>query len=209
MTLASEFPSKAVSAKIKNKFMKLYLGRIVSLAAIIVFSVFAAAAQTAEDGKNEVSVWGGYSSDSTTIIRGTGRTEDARFGIFAVRYARRFNNNNAVNLKYTADFIPAAVLNYKNEDPAFSPPVDERRTSYGFGVAPLGLQINFRPRKNYNRSSAQAAGFFISAGAFRTNRERISHTRRTSARASNTACETTAPLLSATSITTSQTAAAA
>jgi opacity protein-like surface antigen len=108
-----------------------------------------------ETGKNEFTVWGGFSPDSSTVFKGTGRTKDARFGIVAFRYSRRFNNSDAVNLKYTADFVPAAFLNYPDfEIPQVQiavfpppPPIAVRPTRYAFGVAPLGLQANFRPRK--------------------------------------------------------------
>ena len=108
-------------------------------------------AQNEELGKNELTVWGGFSPDSNTFIKALGRTEDARFGIVAFRYSRRFNNNDTVNLKYTADVVPAAFLNYPDiELTSTTPPAVQavRPTRYAFGVAPLGLQMNFRPRKN-------------------------------------------------------------
>lgn len=107
--------------------------------------------QNEELGKNELTVWGGFSPDSNTFIKALGRTEDARFGIVAFRYSRRFNNNDMVNLKYTADVVPAAFLNYPDiELTSTTPPTIQavRPTRYAFGVAPLGLQMNFRPRKN-------------------------------------------------------------
>lgn len=112
----------------------------------------AAAAQTDKDGKNEFSIWGGYSPDSSTVIRGTGRTPDARFGIINFRYARRFNNNDTVNLKYTLDVTPLAVLNYPDFNYAqvggsFVRTSRVRETRRAFGVSPFGLQVNFRPRK--------------------------------------------------------------
>ena len=82
--------------------------------AVFCVSIFAVAvcAQSGETGKNEFSVWGGFSPDSNTFIRATGRTPDTRFGIVALRYSRRFNNSDSINLKYTADLVPAAFLNY-------------------------------------------------------------------------------------------------
>ena len=108
-------------------------------------------AQTNETGKNEFTVWGGFSPDSNTFVPGLGSTPDARFGMFAFRYARRFNNSDSVNLKYTADVIPAAFLNYRDVEVLPTTPPSARAfrpTRYAFGVTPLGLQINFRPRKN-------------------------------------------------------------
>ena len=131
---------------------------------MLVFLALAIAAQNTDEGKNELSVWGGFSPDSSTVIKGTGRTPDARFGLVAVRYARRFNNNSKVNLKYTLDLIPAAVLS--NPDLRFVQTnpntfrIDKiRRTSYAFGIVPVGLQINFRPRKKVQPYIDGSGGF--------------------------------------------------
>lgn len=132
--------------------MKICFSRLIKSAILLALFAIAISAQTEETGKNELSVWGGFSPDSSTVIRGTGRTEDARFGIVGVRYARRFNNSDAINLKYTADVVPAATLNVPEirliPTGAGTFRVEEdSRTAYGFGIAPLGLQMNFRPRK--------------------------------------------------------------
>lgn len=121
---------------------------------VICLALFvSAAAQGDELGKNEFTAWGGFSPDSNTFITAFGRTEDARFGMVAFRYSRRFNNSNSFNLKYTADVVPAAFLNYPDVEIVAGPtglPVAARSirpTRYAFGAAPLGLQINFHPRK--------------------------------------------------------------
>lgn len=138
------------------------------LLAILLLTLLAvpAFAQDEELGKNEFSVWGGYSPDSNTFIPGTGRVENARFGIVAFRYARRFNFSDKVNVKYTADVVPAAFLDYPDVSltgptcptclPILTP---DRPTRYGFGVAPLGGQINFRPRKKYQPFLGASGGF--------------------------------------------------
>ena len=119
-------------------------------AVLLAFLAGAVCAQDEERGKNEFTVWGGYSPDSSTLVKGIGRTEDARFGIVAFRYSRRFNNSDTINLKYTADLVPAAFLNYPDVEVLPGPPPTsrvDRPTRYAFGAAPLGLQMNFRPRK--------------------------------------------------------------
>ncbi|MGI8469117.1 MAG: acyloxyacyl hydrolase [Pyrinomonadaceae bacterium] len=133
--------------------MKIYLGQLFLSCLCCLFLAISVAAQTSDEGKNEFSIWGGFSPKSSTVIRGTGRTPDARFGVVNFRYARRFNNNDTVNLKYTLDVTPVAILNYPDFDYIqISPTVfqkirSKRETRYGFGLSPLGLQINFRPRK--------------------------------------------------------------
>jgi opacity protein-like surface antigen len=117
--------------------------RLFLASAALLMLCAAAFSQSVDNPKNEISVWGGFSPDSSTAIAAFGRTEDARFGIVSFRYSRRFNNNETFNLKYVADVTPVAVLDFRV--PFSSPPA--RRTTYGYGAAPLGIQVNFRPRK--------------------------------------------------------------
>lgn len=135
--------------------MKIFAALVLLLAVLVT----AAFAQNEDLGKNELTVWGGFSPDSTVSL--IGRTPDARFGIVALQYARRFNNSDSVNLKYTADIIPAAFLNYPDFEISGTPPSFRlvRPTRYAFGAAPLGLQINFRPRKNLQPFVAVTGGF--------------------------------------------------
>ena len=125
---------------------------------VLVSSVFS---QSDELGKNELTVWGGFSPDSNTFVPAFGRAEDARFGMIAFRYSRRFNNSDTVNLKYTADLVPAAFLNYQDFEAMPTPPhfiTLVRPTRYAFGAAPLGMQVNFRPRKNLQPFIGAAGG---------------------------------------------------
>ncbi len=127
----------------------------------VLIPMSAVCAQTDETGKNEFAVWGGFSPDSNTFIKAFGRTPDARFGIVAFRYSRRFNNSDSINLKYTADVVPAVFLNYPDFDVTGTNPViiqTVRPTRYAFGVAPLGLQMNFRPRKRVQPFLAASGG---------------------------------------------------
>lgn len=141
--------------------MKSLLYKVSAAIILSAYLSLTAAAQADEAGKNELSVWSGGSPDSTTSL--IGATADARFGILAVRYARRFNNNDAVNLRYTADFVPAAMLSY----PFFQAVqtgntfrIDTvRRRAYAYGIAPLGLQANFRPRKKVQPFVGASGGF--------------------------------------------------
>lgn len=110
-----------------------------------------------EPGKNELTVWGGFAPVVRTFDPVDGRTWDAQYGIAALRYSRRFNNSNWLNIKYTVDAIPVAVLRYPDivrlpilVGPGTPSPVTfirEKETRYAFGASPFGLQFNFRPRK--------------------------------------------------------------
>ncbi len=103
--------------------------------------------------KNEIKFWGGFSPDSTSDLP-TALTKDARFGIAAVRYAKRFNNGRVVNLKYTADVYLLSVLNYPADG-------NSRKSQAGFGFSPFGLQIDFRPRKKVQPFIGSSGGIMI------------------------------------------------
>lgn len=97
--------------------------------------------------KQEFGVWGGYSSDSIRLI---GKLRDASFFVSALRYGRVLTNRDDLVLKYTLDIVPIAGLRYNDiRQVLVSPGVvqETRRRVYSqaFGVAPIGLQINFRP----------------------------------------------------------------
>ncbi len=160
----------------------LTMKKLILAAFCLIVYVSAIYAQPEETGKNEFSVWGGFSPDSNTFIKAFGRTPDARFGIVAFRYARRFNTGDAVNIKYTADVVPAAFLNYPDVEVLSTiPPLARltRPTRYGFGVAPLGLQANFRPRCLQPRLFSESCfprWQSIASSQDRISRFRLSHT---------------------------------
>src|SRR3954451_11044730 len=79
------------------------------------------AAQSGDD-KNEVSIWGGYSPDSTTIVRFAGRVPSARFGMVALRYARKIHDGDSVKIRWTIDGIPAAFPSYPDVQLVGTPP---------------------------------------------------------------------------------------
>lgn len=120
-------------------------------ALLFIFSALMVNAQTDEPGKNELMVWGGYAPKVRTFDL-DGRTWDAQYGMAALRYSRRFNNSDWLNIKYTVDAIPAAFLRYPDRVITATGPgtvrVDRvKETRYAFGGSPFGLQFNFRPKK--------------------------------------------------------------
>jgi hypothetical protein len=125
--------------------------RLIVLALMLSASVIAVRTQTEEPGKNELTVWGGFAPAVRTFDV-DGRTWDGQFGMAALRYSRRFNNSDWLNIKYTVDAIPVAVLRYPDTVVTPTGPntvrVDRvKETRYAFGASPFGLQFNFRPRK--------------------------------------------------------------
>ncbi|MEO8042057.1 MAG: acyloxyacyl hydrolase [Acidobacteriota bacterium] len=132
--------------------------KIIAVAALwVMLFAFAASAQDEEPGKNELMVWGGYAPAVRTFAIG-GRTWDASLGIGALRYSRRFNNSDWLNLKYTLD-ASVVVLNYPDKVVTGTTVTPTRETKYAVGVAPIGLQGNFRPRKKLQPFIGLALGF--------------------------------------------------
>ena len=131
--------------------------KILVSAVWLMLLAFSISAQDEEPGKNELMVWGGYAPAVRTFAIG-GRTWDAQLGIGALRYSHRFNNSDWVNLKYTLD-ASVLVMNYPDKIVSGTMITPTRETRVGIGLAPIGLQGNFRPRKKLQPFIGLALGF--------------------------------------------------
>jgi opacity protein-like surface antigen len=131
--------------------------KLVAAAACVMFAVVSVSAQDPDPGKNELMVWGGFAPAVRTFDTG-GRTWDGTLGIGALRYSRRFNTSDWVNLKYTLD-ASVVVMNYPDKIITGTTVTPTRETRYGFGVAPIGLQGNYRPRKKLQPFVGMSLGF--------------------------------------------------
>lgn len=117
---------------------------------LLTLSAVAVRAQSDEPGKDELSVWGGFAPAVRTFDP-SGRNWDAKYGMAAFRYSHRWNNASWVNMKYTVDVVPAAILHYRDRRIVPTGPGTVRadvvkETRYAFGASPFGLQFNFRPK---------------------------------------------------------------
>ncbi|MCA1592949.1 MAG: acyloxyacyl hydrolase [Acidobacteria bacterium] len=105
---------------------------------------------TLKRGTNEFGVWGGGAFSATTVFSGLHEDEarDRKFAIAAFRYGRTLAANKSVALQYTLDAIPLAVA-FGNITSATRATPDgalvtaRRESTYGFGLTPLGLQLDF------------------------------------------------------------------
>lgn len=102
-------------------------------------------------GDNEFGFWGGGSFTATTIFGGLtdAEAQDRRFVVAAFRYGRTLAANHRMALQYTLDMIPLAVAtgNIEQETVVTTPTgtvtTFRRGSTYGLGVTPLGLQLDF------------------------------------------------------------------
>jgi hypothetical protein len=115
-------------------------------------------------GNNEFGVWGAYSTNSPAVFGSLGH---GQLGVVAFRYARRLKYSDSYSLEYTIDIAPVEVVRQSkfrscvvliNNEPApgFCPFGGE--TVYGGGTNPIGLKMNFRPRRQWQPFGALSCG---------------------------------------------------
>jgi opacity protein-like surface antigen len=115
----------------------------------------------AEDRRNEFGIWGGISFDAPTWI---GKTPDARFGNIGLRYGRVLAANDSLAFSWTIDAIPVAILSVNRftivPTGSGSFTVQRRREhTYGAGLSPIGLKLNFRRKQTLQPFASGTAGF--------------------------------------------------
>ena len=111
--------------------------------------------------RNEFGVWGSISFDATTWI---GYTPDARFGNIGLRYGRVLAANRSLAFSWTIDAVPVAVLSVRrfNIVPTGSGSFTVRETrdhTYGAGLSPIGVKLNFRRSKVLQPFASGTGGF--------------------------------------------------
>jgi len=134
-------------------------------ALLFVFVPESAAQQTGdiENRRNEFGIWGGISFDATTLI---GKTPDARFGNIGLRYGRILAANQDLAFSWTIDAVPVAVLSTRRLTlvPTGSGSFTVQRTrdyTYGAGLSPIGLKLNFRRSQTVQPFVSGSAGFLF------------------------------------------------
>jgi len=100
---------------------------------------------------NEIGFYGGVSTFHKDL---RGPSAGGNLGVLAFRFSHRMIDGKSIKLRYVADFIPVAIMNYPRDrefqtSTGTTEIIHDRKTVYGFGIAPGGLQLNFRNRKKY------------------------------------------------------------
>jgi hypothetical protein len=102
---------------------------------------------TLKQGDNEFGFWAGGSFAATTAFGGLtdAEADNRKFFIAAFRYGRTLVANDSIALQYTFDAIPVAVATGNIRSVTTVGPVTtfQRDTTYGAGITPLGLQLDF------------------------------------------------------------------
>lgn len=145
--------------RISNRLM------VLCIFALFLFAVGSVVGQqpsgSADNRRNEFGVWGAISFDATTWI---GKTPDARFGSIGLRYGRVLAANSDLAFSWTIDAIPVAVLSVDRftavPTPSGSFTIQRRRDrTYGAGLSPIGLKLNFRRSQMVQPFANGTAGF--------------------------------------------------
>ena len=99
-------------------------------------------------GTNELGFWAGYSPNNPTPI---GTTTDRPFFELNIQYARTLVTGRDWALKYTIELVPVAIISQPDQTGVahgdYPEQVDvpnSRRSIYGGGISPIGLQLNYR-----------------------------------------------------------------
>lgn len=156
----------------QNHIRRLSLPALSFIVTLLVFAPESAAQQASttagqqssgvsESRRNEFGIWGAISFDATTWI---GKTPDARFGNIGLRYARVLAANDNLAFSWTIDAVPVAVLSVNQFTIVPAGPgsltVQRRRDhTYGTGLSPIGLKLNFRRKQMLQPFASGTAGF--------------------------------------------------
>lgn len=115
---------------------------------LAVASFAASDGRSLDRGTNELGFWAGYSPNNPTLI---GITTDRPFTELNFQYARVLVARDHWALKYTIEMVPLAAISQPRQVNVVQGTsvvqVDApgtRRTIYGGGTSPIGLQVNFR-----------------------------------------------------------------
>ena len=115
----------------------------------------------AEHSRNEFGIWGGISFDAPTWI---GKTPHARFGNIGLRYGRVLAAIDNLAFSWTIDAVPVAVFSVNRftivPTGSGSFTVQRRRErTYGAGLSPIGLKLNFRRTQTFQPFAGGTGGF--------------------------------------------------
>ncbi|HEX8144740.1 MAG TPA: acyloxyacyl hydrolase [Pyrinomonadaceae bacterium] len=120
-------------------------------------------------GDNEFGGWGGVAFKATRIFGGLREEEarDRKLVLAAFRYGRTLAANDSLALQYTLDLIPLAVAtgniteSTTTTTPAGTVTTFRRESTYGAGLTPLGLQLDFANSSHVHPFLHVNGGFLV------------------------------------------------
>ena len=105
--------------------------------------------QQTESGDRE---WGFYGGSFTFHKDLKGESQKAPVFLVGVRYAWTTKNTSSNRFRYYIDFVPLHIVNYRQQrvvqtSPTTTQTISERKTAFGAGFSPIGIQFNWRNDK--------------------------------------------------------------
>jgi Lipid A 3-O-deacylase (PagL) len=122
-------------------------------------------------GTNEFGFWAGFSPAATTALGGLTKDQarNRQMVIAAFRYGRTFAANHSLAWQYTFDAVPIAVetdnIIQRTTVVGATETISDfdHATTYGAGLTPLGLQVDFRNSSSLKPFVHINGGFLIFA----------------------------------------------
>lgn len=119
--------------------------------------------------------WGFYAGSFTVHKDLKGESQKAPVVLFGIRHTWTTKNNPSHRLRYYIDFDPLIIVNYRERrlvqtSPTTTATVGDRKTVFGVGFTPLGLQFNWRNSKKIQPYIAGGFGVAVFNKKFPDNR---------------------------------------
>ena len=141
---------------------------LLALAALFLATLaFSPSARCQVQGDTEFGIWGGASLGTNHLI---GITSNRQIGVLGLRYGHSIYDWTNVSLEYTLDILPLEIVNQPKYVACDTNPIifptgfceTGRETTYGGGINPIGLKLNFRRQHRLQLFGASTAGFVAS-----------------------------------------------
>jgi hypothetical protein len=122
--------------------------------------------------------WGFYGGSFTFHKDLKGESQKAPVVLVGVRHAWTTKNNPSHRLRYYMDLNPLIVVNYRQRrlvrtSPTETAIVGDRKTVFGIGFVPVGLQFNWRNSRKYQPFIAGGIGVALFNKKFPDNRSEL------------------------------------
>ena len=119
--------------------------------------------------------WGFYAGSFTVHKDLRGESQKAPVVLFGIRHAWSIKNTTDRRFRYYMDLNPLIIVNYRERrlvqtSPTTTATVGERKTVFGVGFVPFGLQYNWRNSKKYQPYIAGGMGVALFNKKFPDNR---------------------------------------
>jgi len=122
--------------------------------------------------------WGFYAGSFTFHKDLKGESQKAPVVLFGVRHAWSMKNNPSHRFRYYMDLNPLIIVNYRERQlvqtsPTTTTTVGDRKTVFGVGFVPFGLQFNWRNSKKIQPFIAGGMGIALFNKKFPDNRSTL------------------------------------